>query len=84
MAYGCNSITMQSDLLRNVMKLRVNNKIVDLEGNTIEELLQKNNLWEKKGLAVAVNETVVPKSEWGIYELSENDSLVIIKPAQGG
>ena len=66
------------------MKLRVNNKIVNLEGNTIEELLQKNKLGGKTGLAVAVNETVIPKSEWSIHELFENDSIVIIKPVQGG
>jgi sulfur carrier protein len=39
---------------------------------------------ELNGIAIAVNETVIPKSDWTNYLLKENDNLLIIKATQGG
>ena len=36
------------------------------------------------GIAVAINETVVPKSQWTSTLLQENDKVLIIKASQGG
>lgn len=38
----------------------------------------------QKGLAVAVNDTVVPKSTWENYPVQVNDNILIIKATQGG
>ncbi|MDX2127722.1 MAG: sulfur carrier protein ThiS [Chloroherpetonaceae bacterium] len=38
----------------------------------------------KKGIAVAVNETVVSKSKWEAEKITEGDSIEIIRAVQGG
>lgn len=37
-----------------------------------------------KGLAIAVNNNIVPKTEWETFNLKENDNVVIIRAACGG
>ena len=67
------------------MELTFNNHSYQLEVNTsIQNAL---NLWigeKQKGIAVAVNETVVPKAQWESYELQPNDKVLVIKATQGG
>ena len=41
-------------------------------------------LKEAKGVAVAMNQQVIPKSQWSECILKDNDELVIIKAVQGG
>ena len=37
-----------------------------------------------QGIAIAVNNKMIPRTEWERFMLHENDSLVIIKAACGG
>ncbi len=37
-----------------------------------------------KGIAVAVNQTVVPKTDWPSRQLSPNDHITLITATQGG
>lgn len=39
---------------------------------------------ETKGVAVAVNENIVPKKEWDSKRLTNGDKIIIIKATQGG
>ncbi|MFH1004486.1 MAG: sulfur carrier protein ThiS [Bacteroidota bacterium] len=39
---------------------------------------------DAKGIAVAVNNSVIPKSQWSFFQLKENDKVIIIKATQGG
>ena len=36
------------------------------------------------GVAIAVNETVIPRSEWAGYRLREGDRVFVIRATQGG
>ena len=36
------------------------------------------------GLAVAVHENVIPKSEWADYSLQPGDAVMLIRATQGG
>ncbi len=67
-----------------IMLIRINNREVEFNGNTIQDLIREDGLMEKRGIAIAVNDTVVPRNEWNSYEISENDAIIIIRPAQGG
>ena len=45
------------------------------------------NAWigeKQKGIAVAVNETIVPKTQWESYILQPDDKVLVIKATQGG
>ena len=37
-----------------------------------------------QGIAIAVNNKMIPRTEWERFVLHENDNLVIIKAACGG
>ncbi len=46
--------------------------------------LQSLNISAQRGMALAVNSTVVPRQDWDTYALKENDKIMIIKATQGG
>ena len=56
----------------------VNNKC------TIQYLLTVVIKQSAKGLAVAINQTIIPKTEWESRLLNPGDQIVIIKATQGG
>lgn len=66
------------------MKVQVNNKEVEtISGYTLTQLTAQLEL-PVRGIAIAVNNKMIPRTEWERFELHENDNLVIIKAACGG
>lgn len=66
------------------MNIKVNNKMVTVpEGSSLFQLAQTLELPEK-GVAVAVNNQMVPLADWLDKKLAENDQVVVIKAACGG
>lgn len=66
------------------MKIQVNNKEMELEAAaTVDELATRLQL-PGKGVAIAVNNKMLPREGWAVRTLCENDSVVIIKAACGG
>lgn len=66
------------------MKIKVNNKEMELTGeNTLQQVAQILELPDK-GVAVAVNNRMIPRAEWGTCSVQENDQIIIIKAACGG
>jgi sulfur carrier protein len=67
------------------MKLLVNTESQELtEKSTLQNLMQQMNLEQLRGIAVAVNDEVVPRAGWNDFVLKENDKILMIQPAQGG
>ena len=62
------------------------NKILYVVPNNcaITNLLDFLSSDNTRGIAVAVNEKVVPKHEWNGFLLKDNDEVFIIKAIQGG
>ena len=53
--------------------------------DTLAELLKTLGISvETRGIAVAVNDTVVPRAEWGATRMQEGDSVEVIHAVQGG
>ena len=66
------------------MKVQVNNKEVEIDSvSTLTQLIMKLEL-PSQGIAVAINNKMIPRTEWEHFSLQENDNLVIIKAACGG
>lgn len=66
------------------MKVQVNNKEVEINSDsTLVQLTAQLEL-TVSGIAVAVNNRMIPRTEWEGFSLHENDSVVIIKAACGG
>ncbi|WP_025068733.1 sulfur carrier protein ThiS [Bacteroides gallinarum] len=65
------------------MKVSINNKEVETAAATLLQLTAELSL-PPHGVAVAVNNSMVPRTEWADYALSAGMSIVIIKAACGG
>ncbi|MGX7685590.1 sulfur carrier protein ThiS [Flectobacillus roseus] len=67
------------------MTLFINSEATDVASSfTIEDLLEQFHLAQVKGLAIAVNDMVLPKSEWQSHVFEENDQVTLIRASQGG
>ena len=67
------------------MNIYINNKQQEIaSGAPIMEALQSMNITAQKGIAIAINDTVVPRGEWETYVLKANDHITVIKATQGG
>lgn len=67
------------------MEAFINNQPVSLSGlTTLSDVLRQQDFLDKKGIAVAVNNSVVPKSEWNTYQVESADKITIIRATQGG
>ena len=66
------------------MKLLINSEQKDFSGKNISELVQSLQMLSTNGIALAVNEKVVPRMEWEEFQLNNNDKILIIKATQGG
>lgn len=67
------------------MTIRVNDqphRVADFA--TLLDLLRELALAERKGVAVAINDTVVPRAEWPARSLAESDRVLVIQATQGG
>ena len=66
------------------MKVQVNNTEVEIDSaSTLTQLITQLEL-PSQGIAVAINNKMIPHTEWECFLLQENDNLVIIKAACGG
>ncbi len=67
------------------MRVYVNDEGVDLaEGASVSALLEAMALAGLSGVAVAVNDEVVPRGDWGSSPLKAGDRVLLIAPIQGG
>lgn len=67
-----------------MINITVNNKTHQFKEKTcLQKALQKIGV-ERSGIAIAVNQKVIPKNNWQQIYLNENDSVLIIKATQGG
>lgn len=51
---------------------------------TIADLVRSLGLADRKGVALAVNDTVVPRGAWPAHALAEGDRVLVIRATQGG
>ena len=67
------------------MEIKLNNQIKLIDsGTTLSEIVTEQLGMQQKGIAVAVNNTVIQKEFWRSTQLKQNDDLIIIKATQGG
>jgi len=53
-------------------------------GSSLLALLGELGLADRRGVAVAVNGEVVPRSAWGGRALGDRDRVIVIRATQGG
>jgi sulfur carrier protein len=68
------------------MELKINNQPKQFEAATltVQTLLDLEFPNKQNGIAFAINNSVIPKTDWATTSLSETDDIVIITATQGG
>jgi sulfur carrier protein len=67
------------------MEILINNqKHTVVEDITLQTIANTQLGDKQKGVAIAINETVIPKSNWETQIIKSNDHILIIKATQGG
>ena len=66
------------------MDVAVNGEPTTVEPGTTLGALIEVRAGTRKGVAVAVNEEVVPRSRWDATPVAEGDRIEILTAAQGG
>lgn len=65
------------------MDININNKKTNVSSTNLLELAKEMNLPEK-GVAVAISNQMIPRTEWASTPIAEGADVVIIKAACGG
>jgi len=66
------------------MKIEINGDPKDLQNPTnLNQLIQELKV-DTKGMAVAINNQVIPKIEWEQTPLKDQDKVLLITATQGG
>ena len=67
------------------MTIKINNQPQTLtDPLSIKQTLTQFNLWEETGIAVAINEVVIPKCDWDSRLLEDEDEVLVVTATQGG
>ncbi|MCE7063708.1 sulfur carrier protein ThiS [Dyadobacter sp. CY326] len=67
------------------MEININGQLSEFSGPiSVQELLSELFPDHAKGIAVAVNQSVVPKSAWPVHVLQPHDQVMLITATQGG
>lgn len=63
----------------------VNNQTITLQAAAnLTQALEASGVTSYRGIAVALNNAVVPRAEWSARTLNQNDKITVIKATQGG
>lgn len=65
------------------MQLIINGDPFQTEKTFVAEIMAELNL-PASGIAIAINEEVISKSNWSTFKVAENDKILIITATQGG
>ena len=67
-----------------MIMIKINSKTEEIPKETsLLQLVALKNI-TTRGIAIAINQQVINRSNWGVYQLKENDNILIIKATQGG
>ncbi|WP_105665816.1 sulfur carrier protein ThiS [Cronobacter dublinensis] len=66
------------------MRIELNDEAMQcVEGLSAAQLLEQLKL-DRPGTALAVNQTILPRSQWSDYALQEGDNLMLFQVIAGG
>ena len=67
-----------------MITVKVNNKEHQFSASiSLQEILEQLKI-TTNGIAVAINQNIITKSDWSTTRLAHNQSVLIIKATQGG
>jgi sulfur carrier protein len=68
-----------------MMEIRLNGTPYRLDGASLSALLADQAIdTSRRGIAVAINDAIVPRAEWPVTALKSGDAVEIVRPHSGG
>lgn len=68
-----------------MIKIFLNDEEIEFrQGETLMELLRQISVDEVERIAIAVNDSVIRRSDWPSHRLNDCDRVLMIAPIQGG
>ncbi len=55
-----------------------------IQDSSLKSVLESKSLFDKTGIAVAINDYVVPRSKWSETQINANDNILVITATAGG
>ena len=65
------------------MEVKINNQPKATNASSLQELVSELSL-PGQGVAVAVNNEMIPKDDWAAHQIKDGDDILIIQAACGG
>jgi len=65
------------------MEININGKALETNSTTLSELIMELGV-SSDGLAVAVGQRVISRSDWDLFKLEGNENIVLINATRGG
>ncbi|MFZ6655258.1 sulfur carrier protein ThiS [Undibacterium sp. TJN19] len=65
------------------MEIQLNGETRQLSSALLADLIAELNL-SQQAIAVAVNRQIIPKSQWGVHQLREQDNVDVVRAIGGG
>ncbi len=66
------------------MQIYLNEKPITVSETSLYSLLKKEGIESKQGIALAVNDQVIPRTKWDSFQLQDQDAIVLITVTHGG
>lgn len=66
------------------MLIKINNEETDVAEGTMLSALAESRRLPDKGVAIAVNNELVPRQSWADCEIHAGDNIIIVKAFSGG
>lgn len=66
------------------MEVYLNGNKKDSSQDNLLDFLEEQEILDRNGIAVALNEEVIPKMNWQSQKINNNDKILIITATQGG
>ena len=67
-----------------MINIKVNNTFHKIQPNSTVQVVLTTLAIPDNGIAVAINQDIITKTDWGIKTLIDGDQILIITATQGG
>ncbi|MFT5337567.1 MAG: sulfur carrier protein [Sphingobacteriales bacterium] len=66
------------------MQIQLNGSVAHIKNAQLDIALEELQFTDFSGMAIAINNSVIPREQWNSTHIQENDQLVVITATQGG
>lgn len=66
------------------MKITVNDQPMELMAPLAIQQLLEHLKQTQPGMALAINQTIIPRSEWNTHQINDGDNILLFQAIAGG